>query len=63
MFKFTVSFATEVEKTDRPVECVNEGFKDSKRATGHLSPPTSNVRDLKSLLLSWKTCILVQLTA
>ena len=24
--------------------------------TGHLSPPTNNVRDLKSLLLSWKTC-------
>ena len=61
MFKFTVSFATEVEKTDRPVECVNGGFKDSKRATGHLSSPTSNVRDLKSLLLSWKTCILVHL--
>ena len=33
----------------------------SKRATGHLSPTTNNVRDLKSLLLSWKTCILVHL--
>ena len=35
----------------------------SKTATGHLSPPTNNVRDLKSLLLSWKTCILVHLNA
>ena len=32
----------------------------SKTATGHLSPPTNNVRDLKSLLLSWN-CILVHL--
>ena len=31
--------------------------------TGHLSPPINNVRDLKSLLLSWKTCILVNLNA
>ena len=64
MFKFTVSFATEVKK-DRPSHgCFNRGLrctKDSKRATGHPSPPTNNVRDLKSLLLSWKTCILVHL--
>ena len=37
--------------------------KDLKRASGHLSPPTNNVRDLKSVLLSWKTCILVHLNA
>ena len=48
IFKFSVSFATEVRST-----------KDLKRATGHLSPPTNNRRDMKSLLLSWKTCILV----
>ena len=37
--------------------CFNRGLrstKDLKRATGHFSPPTNNVRDLKSLLLSWK---------
>ena len=65
MFKFSVSFATEVEK-NRPLHgCFNRGLrstKDSKRATGHLSSPTNNVRDLKSLLLSWKTCILVHLS-
>ena len=67
MFKFSVSFATEVEK-NRPShgQCFNRGLrstKDLKRATGHLSPPTNNLRDLKSLLLSWKTCILVYLNA
>ena len=64
MFKFSVSFATEVEKNRPSHGCFNRGLrstKDSKRATGHLSPPTNNVRDLKSLLLSWKTCILVHL--
>ena len=59
MFKFSVSFAIEVEKKNRPShECFNRGLrstKDLKRATGQLSPPTNNVRDLKSLLLSWKT--------
>ena len=53
MFKFSVSFATEVEK-NRPLHgCFNRGLrytKVSKRATGHLSPPTNNVHDLKSLL-------------
>ena len=66
MFKFSVSFATEVEKNRPSHGCFNRGLrstKDSKRATGHLSPPTNNVRDLKSLLLSWKTCILVHLNA
>ena len=65
MFKFSVSFATEVEKkTDHRIDVligVIAPGKDSKRATGHLSSPTNNVRDLKSLLLSWKTCILVHL--
>ena len=42
MFKFSVSFATEVEK-NRPLhgQCLNRGprsTKDLKRATGHLSP-------------------------
>ena len=37
--------------------------KDLKRATRHLSPPTNNVRDLKSLLLSWKTSTLAYLNA
>ena len=59
MFKISVSFATEVEKKNRPSHgCFNRGLrttKDLKRVTGHLSPPSSNVRDLKSLLLSWKT--------
>ena len=67
MFKFSVSFATEVEK-NRPShgQCFNSGprsTKDLKRATGHLSPPTNNVRDLKSLLLSWKTSTLAYLNA
>ena len=67
MFKFSVSFATEVEK-NRPShgQCFNRGLrstKDLNRATGHLSRPTKNVRDLKSLLLSWKTCILIHLNA
>ena len=35
--------------------------KNLKRATGHLSPPTDNVRGLKSLLLWWETCIFVHL--
>ena len=30
--------------------------QDLMRATGHLSPPTNKVCDLKSLLLSWNTC-------
>ena len=54
-FKFTVSFATEVEKTDHRMDVLIEVFapQDLKRANGHLSPPTNlNVRDLKSLLLS-----------
>ena len=64
MFKFSVSFAAEVEKKNktkqnRPShECFKRGLrstKDLKRATGHLSPLTNNVRDLKSLLLSWET--------
>ena len=67
MFKFSVSFATEVEK-NRPShgQRFNRGLrstKDLKRATGHLSSPTNNVHDLKSPLLSWKTCILVHLNA
>ena len=43
MFKFTVSFATEVEKNRPSHGCFNRGLcstKDSKRATGHLSHPT-----------------------
>ena len=66
MFKFSVSFATEVEKNRPSHGCFNRGLlstKDSKTATGHLSPPTNNVSDLKSLLLSSKTCILVHLNA
>ena len=46
MFKCLVSFATEVSST-----------KDLKRATGHLSPPTNNVRDLQSLSFSWNLFI------
>ena len=48
MFKFSVSFATEVEKNRPSHGCFNRGLrstKDSKRAT-------NNVHDLKSLLLS-----------
>ena len=67
IFKFSVLFATEVEK-NRPShgQCFNKvlrSTKDLKRATGHLSPPTNNARDLKSQLLSWKTCILVHWNA
>ena len=64
MFKFSVSLASDVEKNRPSHGCFSRGLrskkrtKDSKRATGHLSPLTNNVRDLKSLLLSWKTCIL-----
>ena len=65
MNRISVLFATEVEKkTDHCIDVLIEVFapqKTQKRATGHLSPPTNNVRDLKSLLLSWKTCILVHL--
>ena len=62
MFKFPVSFATEEEKTDLSMDVLIEvqcSTKDLKRAIEHLSPPTNNVRDSKSLLLSWETCILV----
>ena len=55
VFKFAVSFATEVEKSRLLHGCFNRGLrstKDLKRATGRLSPPTNYVRDLKSLLLS-----------
>ena len=59
LLKFSVSFATEVEKKNRPSRgCFNRGLqstKDLKRATVHLSPPRNNVRDLKSQLLSGKT--------
>ena len=66
VFKFSVSFAIEVEK-NRPShgQCFNKGprsTKDLKRASGHLSLSTNNVRDLKSLLLSWN-CILVHSVA
>ena len=64
MFKFSVSFAAEVEGYRPSHGCFNRGLrsiKDLKGATGHLSPPTNNVGDLKSPLLSWKTCILVHL--
>ena len=55
VFKFSVSFAIEVEK-NRPShgQCFNKGprsTKDLKRATGHLSPPTNNVRDLIPVVL------------
>ena len=66
LFKFSVSFAIEVERSRPLHECFNTGLrstKDLKTATGHLSPPTNNIRDLKLLLLSWKTCILVHLNA
>ena len=55
MFKFSVSFATEVERNRPSHRCFNRGLcstKDLKRATGHLSPPNKEWRDLKSLLLS-----------
>ena len=58
LFKFSVSFATEVERNRQSHECFKRGLrstKDLKRANGHLSSPTNNARDLKSLLLSWKT--------
>ena len=58
MFKFSVSFATEVEKnTDTRMDVLIEVFapQDSKRATNY-------VHDLKSLLLSWN-CILVHSVA
>ena len=37
--------------------------KTPRGATGHLSPLTNNVCGLKSLLLSWKSYILVHLDA
>ena len=59
LLKFSVSFATEVEKKNRPSRgCFIRGLrsaKDSKRTT-------NNVHDLKSLSLSWN-CILVHLNA
>ena len=66
IFKFSVSFATEEERNRPSHGCFNRGLcstKDLKRATGPLSPPTKEWRDLKSLLLSWKTCIRVHLNA
>ena len=54
MFKFMVSFATEVEKNRPSHGCFNRGLrstKDSKGATGHLSPPTNDVSDLKSVVI------------
>ena len=55
------------KKSNRPSHgCFNRGLcstKDLKRATGPLSPPTKEWRDLKSLLLSWKTRIRVHLNA
>ena len=61
MFKFSVLFATEVEKNRPSQGCFNSGLrstKDSKRATGHLPPPTNNVRDkcYKFALLLQKNC-------
>ena len=64
MFKFSVSFATEVEKNRPSHGCFNRGLrstKDSKRATGHLSPPTNNHGKLVSLFIqiaenSWFAC-------
>ena len=56
--KFSVSFATEVEKnTDHRMDVLIEAFapQDSKRATNY-------VHDLKSLFLSWN-CILVHSVA
>ena len=61
-FKFSVPFATEVEKNRPSHGCFNRGLcstKDLKKATGHLSAATNNVLHFKSLLLAWKTCILV----
>ena len=66
VIKFSVSFATEVEKTRLLHVFLNRGLRSTKnwkRATGHLSPPTDNVHGLKSPLLSWKTCIFVHLNA
>ena len=66
VIKFSVSFATEVEKTRPSHVFLNRGLRSTKnwkRATRHLSPPTDNVHGLKSPLLSWKTCILVHLNA
>ena len=66
IFKFSVSFATEEERNRPSHGCFNRGLcstKELKRATGPLSPPTKEWRDLKSLLLSWKTCIRVHLNA
>ena len=58
MFKFSVSFATEVEEnTDHHMDVLIEVFapQDSKRATNY-------VHDMKSLLLSWN-CIFVHSVA
>ena len=44
---FLVSFATEIERTRQNIACFHRGLhstKNLKRATGHLSPPTDNVR-------------------
>ena len=66
VIKFSASFATEAGK-NRPTHVfLNRGLRSTKnwkRATGHLSLPTDNVRGLKSPLLSWKTSILVHLNA
>ena len=54
MFKFLVSFATEVEKNRPSLGCFHRGLrstKDSKRATRHLSPPSNNVREIPVVIM------------
>ena len=67
VIKFSVSFHTDqIELKNHAIACYNRSLrstKNVKRATGHLSPPTDNIRGLKSLLVWWKNCIFVHLNA
>ena len=63
VIKFSVSFATVVERT-RPLHVFIEVFarqKKLKESNRTPFPPTDNTGGLKSLLLWWKTCIFVHL--
>ena len=62
MFKFSTSFATEVEKNRPSHGCFNRGLrstKDSKRATGNFSPSTNNVRARKTTVRKLKKAKIV----
>ena len=54
VIKFSVSFDTDQVERTRPSHVINTGLRSTKNLKGetrHLSPPTDNMRGLKSLLL------------